>query len=344
MTPTEFGEYYCFLETFHVEPCALVMIAKYCVDLKGANVGYNYILTVAKNWAYSGIKTVEAVEEKFATQATDSTAITKILKNLGLKRGAEPTDHELLSKWRTMGFSQATIEAVAKSSKGSITRLDNLLNNYFELKLFEPDEIKNFEQKSKDLASLAYSINKRIGIYYENVESIVSEYLVPWQLKGFDAETLLAIASFCFKTGRRTLADMDNTVARFYKLGLTSAAAIDAYINEKVASDKFIKDLLALLGVTREVVQIDRDFYATWTDTWNFTSDIIEHVAGLSVGKTSPMAYMNKILASYFEKKVTTLEQAKATSVTAPAINITRHSYSDDELKSLFSNIEEVKF
>ena len=263
ITANEFTEYYAFLESLHVQPAALVMIAKYCADLKGANVGYNYILTVAKNWAYGDIKTVEAVEEKLAVQEYDSGAITKILKNLKSKRKNEPNDYQLIEQWR---------------------------------------------------------------------------------LKGFDDDTLFTIATFCAKTGRGKIEDMDGIVERFFQMGLTTPAGIDKYVTDKVEKDKFIHELLAALGLTRNVANIDRDFYATWTDTWNFKPEIINYAATLAIDKASPMAYLNKILASWFEKKITTLNEAKKANYAAPAVNITRHSYSDAELKSLFQNIEEVKF
>jgi len=263
ITPTEFSEYYAFLESFHVEPAALLMIAKYCIDLKGPSVGYNYILTVAKNWAYAGIKTVTQVEEKFAVQEYDSTAIAKILKNIGSKRKPEPADYQFIADWR---------------------------------------------------------------------------------LKGFDDETLFAIATFCQKTAHRKIEDMDTVIEKFYKNGLTTPTAIDNAINDKVSKDKSISKLLKNLGLTRDVANIDRDFYATWTNTWGFSKDIINYAATLAVDKSSPMAYMNKILANYFDKKITTLDAAKNTNYAPPTVNITRHSYSDKELKSLFSNIEEVKF
>ena len=341
ITPYEFTEYYALLESLHIEPTAMVMIAKYCVDLKGADVGYNYILAVAKNWAYSGVKTVEGVEEKLKNQRDDGQSLAKILKLLGLKRVAEPTDFELLSKWRKMGYSQTVLEHIAKSAKGNIAKLDNLITKYFELKLFESNEIENYQKVSKDLVALAYDLNKRIGVYYENVDSIIAEYLVPWQQKGFDADTLLQVATFCFKTGRRTLQDMDMMIARFYKLGITSTSALDTYIDEKISQDKVIKQLLAHLGATREVAQIDRDFYATWTDVWNFAPDVIDYAASLSVGKTSPMAYMNKILANYRANKVTTLKQAKDMDFAPASTTVVKYSYSDKQLRSVFDRDEE---
>jgi len=57
ITPTEFKQYYDFIETYHVEPDALTLVAKHCVDVKGPSVGYNYILTVAKRMAYDGART-----------------------------------------------------------------------------------------------------------------------------------------------------------------------------------------------------------------------------------------------------------------------------------------------
>ena len=64
ISKTEYGEYYEFMERYHVEQEALLMIMKYCVDSKKSAVGYNYILTVAKNWASEGITQASQVEEK----------------------------------------------------------------------------------------------------------------------------------------------------------------------------------------------------------------------------------------------------------------------------------------
>jgi len=335
ITPTEFAEYYAFLEAFHVEPAALVMIAKHCANLKGANVGYSYIITVAKNWAYAGVKTVEAVDEKLASSKEQLATIAKLFGALGIKRVAEPTDFELYEKWtKKLGFSDAVIAHVAQSLRGtkqshgsSTNKLDNRLLKYYELKLFELDEIADFTKRAKDLTTLAFNINKKIGVYYENAESIVEEYLVPWQLKGFDADTLLSVASFCFKTGKRTLADMDAVISRFYKLGITTQDAINNFISEKVSEDKVIKELLNKLGATREVNAIDRDFYNTWTKVWNKTTDEIDKAAALAAGKTSPMMYLNKVLSGAPLDK---------------AVTITQHSYSDAELRSLSISMDEV--
>ena len=349
ITPNEFLEYYTFLETFGMEPDALILIADYCVKFKGSNVGWAYIIAVAKNWAYSGIKNVQAVREKLQTDSAEATVIQQILRAAGQKRNSEPDDFEYHTKWtQKLGFSLETILHVAKKLKKSMSRLDTQLLKYFELKMFEIPEIDNYEKSKHDLVALAYAVNKKIGVYYENVESIVENYITAWQLKGFESDTILAVATFCFKSGIRTLEGMDKVIERFYKAGVTTVDAIDGFIHEKVAADKVIKDLLEKLNITRAPNQIDRDFYLTWTQTWGFGQDIIEYVAGISADKISPMAYMNKILASFFANKVTTLEAAKNQTKDGQSPikekKFIRHSYKDGELNRLFSNLDEDLF
>ena len=357
ITPTEYAEYYTFLEVFHVEPNALLMIAKYCVDIKGNNVGYTYILAVAKNWAYSGIKTTEAVKEKLKAEAGDAAEVTKVLKALNAKRTPEPTDFELYTKWtRKLGYSADVIIAVAKNltktaKSSNITKLDATLLKYFELKLFELSEIKDYDTKKQGMFDLAVAINKKIGVYYENVENIIETYIVNWQLRGYDAGTLLEIASFCFKSGIRTLDGMDAVINKFYKRGITSSGAIDEFIAEKVTADKAVKAVLEKLNITRQPNQIDRDFYTTWVTTWGFPTDMINYATTLSADKGSAMQYMNKVLSNWREQKITTLPAAKKTASTPNALpkatpqkQFTRHSYSDGELNRLFSNLDEVEF
>lgn len=347
VTQNELLEYYYFLESFHVEPAALINIAKYCIDVKqGKDVGYSYILTVAKNWAYAGIKTVEAVREKLETERGDTATVTKILKALGVKRTCEPMDFEFYTKWtKRLGFSDEVILAVSKKAK-SIPKLDSMLLKYFELKLFETGEIQNYENTKHDLVNLAFAINKKIGVYYENVENIIETYIGRWRLFGYDDETLLSVADFCFKSGIRKLEGMDSIINKFYKMGITTTSAIDEYISEKVSADKTVKALLIKMNISRDPNQLDRDFYYTWTNDWNFSCDIIEYVAALAKDKTTPMQYMNKILSSFREQKITTLDAAKKKNIkdAAPEKQFIRHSYSAGELNRLFAKLDEVEF
>ena len=118
ISPNEYSEYYDSIETFHIEPEALLMIMKYCVNLKGANVGYNYILTVAKNWAYDGVRTVADVEDRLITYEQYSDNINLLLKAMGLKKVVSIEEKEMYLKWtKELDFSFETIIAVIRLLK-----------------------------------------------------------------------------------------------------------------------------------------------------------------------------------------------------------------------------------
>ena len=259
ITPTEFQEYYALMEYMNIESAAMVMIAKYCVDLKGATIGYQYIINVAKKWAYAGVKTAGAVEDKLISHAFDTSAVASVLKKLKIKRNADSDDYNNLEKWRALGFALPEIES---------------------------------------------------------------------------------IAAYCEKVGKKTFEDIDAEVMRFAGAGATNVNAINAYIDGQLSKDKTIRDLLRRLGLSRTVVQIDRDFYNTWTVTWAFAPDVIDYAATLAVGQASPMAYINKILSTYFDKKITTVDKAVHTPISFPSVNITRHSYGSDKLNKLFGDGE----
>ena len=349
ISSTEFSDYYALIESMNIEPDAVILIAKYCADLKGNNVGGSYIQTVAKNWAYAGVRTVNAVKERLENESTEKTNVIKILKALGSKKTPEPEDFELWKKWRGgLGFSEDVILFVAKKVKGTFQRLDTTLLKYFEMKLFEKDEILNFEERKNSLITLAREINKKIGVYYENVEPVIEQYITNWQLRGFDEDTLLSIARYCFKSGIRTLDGMDKVVNKFFKQGITSTNAIEEFVASRVNKDKEIKEILVKLGLSREVTTFDRDVYSTWKNAWNFGDDIIEYGTTLAIGKTSPMGYLNKILANWHAKNVTTIDTAKQQGTQnenqSNSQKFIKHSFSDNELGRVFAELNEDDF
>jgi len=350
ITPNEYAEYYTLIESFHIQPEALLMVMKYCTNLKGNNVGYNYVLTVAKNWALQGITTPESVEQKLAEHERNMGEVKEVLNALKLKRPASFEEMQMFIKWTSdMQFDLGVIVSVAKTfkGKGGFERLESKLLKYFELKLFSIREITEYEKEKDNMFTLARDINKLIGVYYENVETIVDNYINDWLSKGYDEIMLKQIASYCFKRNIRTLEGMHGVIQRFYKLGITSSEALSDYTLQIMAVDGLIKEVLSACGLERAVTSFDRDYYRTWTNSWNFNQNIIIYAASLSSGKTQPLAYMNKVLSEWFNKKVTTIEEAKKQGASVPTDysqqkKITEHSYSTEELKALFDNIDEV--
>lgn len=352
--PNEFSAYYETMEEFHIETAAFLLIAKFCVAQKGGSVGYKYITTVAKNWAQEGAHTEDEVKKKIEEFEQSLDKVSEVIKALKSKRKATFEDRQYYKKWtEELGFEHSVVVYVAKNIKvnPTIYRLDAKLLNYFELKLYDLREIDSFESDRENIMMLAKTIVKAIGVYYDNLEPVIANYVQPWLAKGYDEQTLVAIANNCFKNSIRTLEGVDNAINRFYAHGIVTLDSLNQQIESSIKTDASIKEVLGECGLVRNVTSWDRDFYRTWTYSWGLSHEIIVYGAGLAKTKTQPMQYLNKILSEWKESKVDTLEKAKqqATKVASNApqqakskstIAIRHREYTKEELDGVFSNID----
>lgn len=339
------------METLKIEIPAFIMIVKFCVMQKGESVGYNYINTVAKNWADEGAHTVEEVNKKIEEFEQSLDKVNEVIKALKSKRKATFEDRQFYKKWtEELEFKHEVILYVAKSIKinPSIYRLDAKLLNYFELKLYDIKEIEGFESARDSVYKLAKKITKAIGVYYDNLEPVISSYIQPWLAKGYDENTLLVIADNCFKNSIRTLEGMNNTINKFYAHGIVSLQSLNQEIENSIKTDNIIKEILQTCGLTRNVNSWDRDFYRTWTYSWKLSDDLIMYGATLSKDKAQPMQYLNKILSDWKDKGVESVEKAKEVSEqTTKTTNknntaiIHQREYTKEEIESVFSNIDD---
>lgn len=361
ITPTEFNEYYSLIETYHFEPDALLLIAKYCTKIKSTSIGYPYILTVARNFASEGLKTFESIEKKFIEQEKSSTEIKQILSALGIKREADLDERNLYLKWtENYGFTQGAILEVAKTQKkrGGFARLDDALSKYYEQKLFSISEIQNYSLICETLFETAKEICKIIGVYYQNYENVVDTYISDWYNKGYEKDTLIYIAqNYCFKQQLRTLEGMNMVIQKFYKLGLISFEAIEQYVGEIIQNDELIRAVLDCFGLLRLINSADREMYKTWTNNWDFSQSQILLVAQFAKQNGYNYPYMNKLLSSVFSSgKKTDAEISEflnnyrgGSKISSSAIKnsekdayITRN-YTAEELAAVVDSLDDVE-
>lgn len=354
--PNEYYEYYVTMESLHIEQTAMLMIMKYCTDLKGGNVGYPYILTVAKNWAREGYTTAEKINEKLIDYEKTNEELTLILRAMQIKRKLDPSERDLYAKWQNMGFDTGTIIFVVKQQKKlknsvNFAYLDVLLEKYYSMKLFTSLEIDEYEKQKQQLFGLAKTICKNLGLYYANVEPVVETYIVNWKNLGYDDTTLETISNYCFKSSIRTLEYMNIQIQKFYKLGIVSVDSLNEYLNQIIMQDDEIKQIIEKLGQTRNVNNFDRECYDNWKNNWQMPTELIYFATTYANGKPQPMKYMNKILSTWHTKNITNIEDAKKCEDTPETTKQTQNktqkdykerSYTKEEISSLFTSLEEI--
>lgn len=348
--PNEFAEFYELIERKHIEQSALIELIKYCISNKGFNLNPNYCLTVAKDWINQGVLTKESVLNKIEELGIVDDKVSLILTAMGTKRKVQLEDKELLNKWlNSFGFELNVIIYVVKFLKNrkkylDINVLDENLAKYFEMKLISIPEIEAYENEKDQMFEIATTVNKELGIFYEDLTKEIETYVVSWLNMGFNIEILQLVADNCFKSSIRTLEGYNNILLKLFKLGIVNKTAYIQYLNDNLATDSLINEVLTTLAIARNVNNMDRNFYTIWTSDWGFDHKVILYAATLSKDKNNAINYLNKILSNWNTQGTKTLEQVEKLKVEDNNETVFIHNnYTPKQIASFISNLDEVE-
>ena len=143
---------------------------------------------------------------------------------------------------------------------------------------------------------------------------------------------------------------MNTIVQKFYKLGLISATSIEQYISSVLQLDEQIKTLLDRVGLVRSVSSYDRDYYKTWVNNWGFTDAQVLIVAETAKGKSNPMSYLNKVLASLNEQNIKNdkdiekhIKSMAGDASKTDKPDFSTRTYSSEEMNALFDSLDDIE-
>ncbi len=312
----EYTEYFNLMETFGIKPEAMLMIVKYCVDMKGADIGYRYISAVARDFGNRGVITVEKIEKELASYSLHTAELEKILKALSSRKKPDVEDQNYFKKWtEELCFEpENIIYAASLLKKGSTASLDSLIMELYSAKRLTKSEIADYMQKKRGIYELTLKINRALSVYVDVIDTEIENYVSKWLSFGFVDDALLIIANHCFKSGKNTLRDMDELIDYLRTRGFIDVVAVNDYFEQQKTADEFISKLLITCGLNRRPTPWDRENLSMWKN-WNFSDEMIIEAAKLSSGKGSPVAYMNGILSKWKNSGIFTAAQAESSSV-----------------------------
>ena len=346
ISPNEFVEYFSVMEDYSIKPEAMLMICKYCIDLKGESISGKYVCAVAKDFASRSITTVDAIEEELRDYNDKSDELAKIIAATGSKRKPDVDDCNLFNKWtQDLQFDEKTIVFAAKIFKAKTMKyLDEKLMELYSAKKFTQKEISEYVLQQNYLSDLAKKITRSLSVYVEVVKPVVENYINPWLSLGYDEDTLTFIANYCFLHRKKTLEDMNATVKGLYEKGLVNLANIIEYSKKRAAEDEFIKRVFDFVSIDRMPNEWDRNNLASWRG-WGFSDEMIIEAAKLASGKSSPTVYMNSVLGNWKSEGVFSPDKIPTrTSQSVGAKTRNDRKYTKEELDALIKSVDKVEF
>ena len=345
ITTNEYAAYFSLMEENGLKPEALLMIVKYCVDLKGGAIGLRYILKVANDFIARGITTTTKIEKELSDYSLKTGEFASLMNYILPNKKPQIEDLKLFEKWnKQLLYDIDTIIFIAKSAKiKNIEKLDKEINVLYASKKFSEKEIVDYYKSKAKTTELAYAINRSLSVYTEVIDPVIENYVIPWQNMGYDEETLLFLATYCFKKNRRSLEEMNEVVEKLYKNGLITLTSIAEYLKSISADDDFIKKLLLIAGLSRKPTEWDRANLKTWR-SWNFSDEMICEACAIAAGKSNPMSYVNAVLSGWKSEGIFTADKIRRTDKKANPQAIQTRNYTKEEFDKLIDDIDEIEF
>lgn len=345
ITTNEYAAYFSLMEENGLKPEALLMIVKYCVDLKGGAIGLRYILKVANDFIARGITTTTKIEKELSDYSLKTGEFASLMNYILPNKKPQIEDLKLFEKWnKQLLYDIDTIIFIAKSAKiKNIEKLDKEIDVLYASKKFSEKEIADYYKSKAKTTELAYAINRSLSVYTEVIDPVIENYVIPWQNMGYDEETLLFLATYCFKKNRRSLEEMNDVVEKLYKNGLITLTSIAEYLKSISADDDFIKKLLLIAGLSRKPTEWDRANLKTWR-SWNFSDEMICEACAIAAGKSNPMSYVNAVLSGWKSEGIFTADKIRRTDKKTNPQAIQTRNYTKEEFDKLIDDIDEIEF
>ena len=333
----------------------IVMLLNHMVEIRGKNFRISEAQKIAVQMAEEDIRTVDAAEEFFSRDEQAYNGMRRILKKMGKKYLPSEAQVSLYRKWtREWHFSHEAIEAAVElTAKGdpSPGYLDGILNS--------------LRQENGDGAKLTPEAVRRAPLRAEGLKEVLKELgrgevsqrnlqLYDQMLSLYPQEVILIAARECGHN-RKDTGDILKLLQSWKEKGLTSLKEVEAYVSAFHDQTALIRELHGIWGTDESRIgKADRSLVYKWENEFGFSRELILAAAKYAAEAKQPMAYLDRILADYHEKGISTPEQAeqervkagsagKKTGRTSPAQDFEQRDYSGVQEEMIGELAREMK-
>lgn len=308
-----------FLENNPMEQQAFLLVAEYCAKKDGEKLSSAHILNKAEKLCREHKYTYEQVESELSDYNKHEREISRIFTLLGIYRKPQEADYDFLDKWMKAGFETGALYECASSLKrGNLSTLDALIGELAENGIYTAAETKVYLERRKTLADVVFKVAQRLGLKVQNPRPFVEEYAEKWLDRGYEEESLLALASLGLKLGYG-FPELDHLIDELYSGGVVDKEGVAEYCGGRDKQFKLLQKIQSVCGVTKKT-QSALDMISTWQTGWSFSDKMILEAAKRSANAASPLPYMNKLLSEWKRTGVNSPEKIKdGIPMSAPA-------------------------
>lgn len=182
-----------------------------------------------------------------------------------------------------------------------------------ELPAYTDTEFAAILEKQTELTELITEAQNTLGKIFTVNETKILVSLS--RELGFDEEFLLVLLDFCRRNDRKNLRYVEKLATSLYDSDIRTTEALTEYLHRREALETAQGRIRSIFGIgSRALTSKEKDFIATWTETYGFDFPMIEKAYEITVNATSKpsLSYAGKILDSWYASGLKTPEEVDA--------------------------------
>ena len=204
-----------------------------------------------------------------------------------------------------------TVETVSAPEPSKPERT-KVLERANELPSYSSAEVVSIMEKRKDAAMLIRECETTLGrVFNPHETSIVLGML---DYLNLDGEYILTLCAHFKALGVDSLRYIEKAAINYCDNNIRTTPALIEKLRLVEKEKKLETRIRSLFGLSeRALSKKEAEYLVTWTEVYRYGEDIIEYgfeVMVDSIGKAS-FGYLNKILTSWYEQEVRSLDDAK---------------------------------
>ncbi|MEG0511312.1 MAG: DnaD domain protein [Clostridia bacterium] len=310
---------YEWVEQLKLPPEVVLMLIQHMIATRGVQFGFKEAQKLATELSEQHVASVEEAESLFSRSEAAWKGARKVLSRLGKRRNPSMDEIDLYVKWTVQwGFAPKAVEsACAETTKGdpSFGYLDKILQGIRERsggKTVTASQVEKQIEGERDENTRVREMLAAFGLkapvvddgkrlIYRNMLSIAPHEVV-----------LLAAREVGKRRGSHSIEDVASLLSAWRDRGIATAEDAKTYLATIAAQNKRLKELFAICGKEDGCTQANREMLKKWREQWQVTEPLLDLVAEYAKNVDKPMPYMDKLLQSWHDESVTTVEAARA--------------------------------
>ena len=305
-----------WIQVFELPEEVVLMLLQIEMENSRGRVSIKIADKRAKEWAQSGVRTVEDVEKIIVLGKEREQQLRKLLARLGQRRAPSEDERAMYKLWiDEWGFTpEAVQEACRETTKGTPTMayLNGILMRQHQLGRHEVQALEAGMQREKEARDFARDVYAGLGRTGITPSQDDLAAISAWREQGASDELILmAVAAAHRRAGGGNMDDVDAYLQNWRQRGMNTPEAVRAESARVRMLNGQLREIYTAAGLDKRPNASDRELLCRWAGDMGMSQDLILLAAEYARGAGSPMMLMNTILGNWKRLGIATPEAAK---------------------------------